>query len=496
MNSTKHIPQRVVELDFSDPQMDVVESTAQINLFHSGIGSGKTFIIGYKNFQYAKLYPHVRGFIAANTYKQLNQSTLVGVFKFWGLIGLRRNIDYVINKQPPENFKIYGERLARYEHTISFSNGKLIFLGSLDNYEAIDGIEFAHADLDETKDTAEEAVKEVILGRMRQKGLWINKRGEIITDEAEALENDYFGFNPLNIYTSPAKTDWIAEWFGFENHYDEITDHIFSKTDYFRKRVGNKLMVISSTYHNEQNLPKGYIEEKIIEPNLHNEHRMNMLLYGSPIGKTGNEYYNRFERIKHVKDIQMPEDSAVHVSFDFNRGPYITSGLYKTWYDSNSNKWIVHKFAEVCLLPPNNTVIHLCDEILRLFSHMFSKGVFIYGDFSGNNKRTNSPDTDYDVIKRKFAKYLGNTSYRVIVNQDVVSRKEFMNRIFYGSLPIEFTMSTKCVYTIKDCEYLMEAPDGGKVKKKDKDGNEKYGHCSDEMEYFFTSCFKQYFKLI
>jgi hypothetical protein len=495
MIPTRNIQSRIIEIDFSDPQLDMVESTAQINLFHSGIGSGKTFIIGVKNFTYAKLYPHVRGFIGANTYQQLYKSTLVGVFKFWGMIGLRRNIDYVVNKQPPENFKVFGERLARYDNTISFSNGKLIFLGSLDNYEAIDGQEFAHADLDETKDTAEEAVKEVILGRLRQVGLWLNKRGEIVIEETEALLNGYMGYNPLNIYTSPAKTDWISDWFDFPKHYDEITERIFSKTDYFRKRIGNKLVVISSTYHNEENLPKGYIEEKIIEPNAHNKHRMDMLLYGSPIGKVGNEYYNQYDRGKHVKDVEMPDNIPVHISFDFNRAPYITSGLYKTWFNKDTNRWQVHKFDEVCLLPPNNTVIHLCDAILQRYEHVLKNGVFIYGDFSGNNKRTNSNDTDYDVIKRKFQKYLGNTSYRVIVNQSVVLRKEFMNRIFYGSLPIDFTMSPKCHYTIRDCEFLQEGPDGGKLKKKDKDGNEKYGHCSDEMEYYFTSCFKQYFKL-
>ena len=495
MIQATHIPLRIIDLEFSDPQLDMIESTAQINLFHSGIGSGKTFIIGVKNFLFAKRYPHVRGFIGANTYQQLYKSTLVGVFKFWGMIGLQRGVDYVVNKQPPEGFKVYGERLARYDNTISFSNGKLIFLGSLDNYEAIDGQEFAHADLDETKDTAEEAVKEVILGRLRQTGLWLNKRGEIIIDEGEAIENGYMGFNPLSIYTSPAKTDWISDWFEFPKYYDEITDSIFSKTDYFRKRIGNKLVVISSTYHNENNLPKGYIEEKIIEPNLHNKHRMDMLLYGSPIGKVGNEYYNQYDRAKHVKERQIPEDSPVHISFDFNRAPYITSGLYKTWFDKDLQRWQVHKFDEVCLLPPNNTVIHLCDAILQRYEHLFQKGIFIYGDFSGNNKRTNSTDTDYDVIKRKFQKYLGNTSYRVIVNQSVVARKEFMNRVFYGSLPIDFTMSAKCNYTIRDCEFLQEGPDGGKLKKKDKEGNEKYGHCSDEMEYYFTSCFKQYFKL-
>ncbi len=489
------INSKVVEIEFSDPQMEIINSTAQINLFHAGVGSGKTYLIGFRQAYFAKHYPHVRGFIGANTYEQLNKSTLVGVFKFWKeSVGLRREVDYVVDVQPPQHYKIYGERLKTYKNTISFANGRLIFLASLNNYESIDGIEFCDADLDETKDTEEEAVREVIMARMRQMGLWITKSGQIITDETYARENDLMGYNPLNLYTSPSKTEWLSQWFQFEKYYDEISEKIFSKTDYFRKRIGNRLVVISSTYHNQNNLPKGYIEEKLIEPNAHNEHRINMLVYGSPLAKTGNEYYSQYERTKHVREVEMPNDVNVHIGYDFNRNPYITSGLYKIWFKEDVKRWHIHKFDEVCLPGPNNTTDHLCDKIIELYSHWFMNGIFYYGDFSGGNKRTNSADTDYDVIDRKFKKWIGNTSKRVIVNQPVVPRKEFMNRVFYGSLPIDFTISPKCVNTIKDCEFLMEAPDGGKHKKKNKDGHEIYGHCSDEMEYVFTSAFNQYFK--
>lgn len=495
MSSKTQIQNRVVELEFSDPQLEIIESTAQINLFHAGVGSGKTYIIGARNAVYAKNYPHVRGFIGANTYQQLSKSTLVGVFKFWASVGLVRDVHYVVDRIPPEGFKIYGEKLKSYENTISLSNGKLIFLASLDNYKAIDGTEFAHADLDETKDTPEEAVKEVILARLRQKGLWLNAKKEITTVESEGI----IGFNPLNIYTSPAKTDWISEWFDFPKYFEEISSNIFSKDNYFRKRVGDKLFVISSTYHNEDNLPPGYIEGKLIEPNKHNEHRINMLVYGSPLAKAGNEYYSRFDRMKHVRDIEMPEGIPIHVGFDFNRVPYITGGLYKIWFKHDLNRWHVHKFDEVCLQPPNNVTEDLCENIIKLYGHLLKSGVFYYGDYSGKNRRTNSTEHDFDIIDRKFKPFLNNTSDRVIINQSVVARKEFMNRIFYGSLPIDFTISPKCKNFIADCEFLQEAPDGGKHKKKVKDDNgnmyEKYGHTSDETEYVFTSAFEQYFNL-
>lgn len=483
---------KFIELTFSDPQLEILESNAQVNLFHAGVGSGKTHIIGAKNAMYAIMYPHVRGFIGANTNEQLTKSTLVGVFRFWAMIGLKRDVHYVVDRIPPSNFKMYGEKLKNYRNTISFINGKLIFLASLENYQAIDGIEFAHGDLDETKDTKEVAVKEVIIARLRQVGLWLDKRGNITTVKEDGIT----GFNPLNIYTSPAKNDWLAEWFEFPKYYVEIAQRIFSKTEFFRKRIGNKLVVISSSFHNEHNLPSGYIQSKLIEPNAHNPHRIDMLVYGSPLAKSGDEYYSRWDRLKHVQVVTYPADIPTHLGFDFNRRPYITAGLYKIWYKKDVERWHIHKFDEICLKPPNNTTEDLCGQIDELYSQELNKGLFIYGDYSGGNARTNSNEDDYDVIRRKLFRYLGNTSDRVIVNVRVIKRKEFMNKIFYGSVPIDFTCDPKCVNFIMDCDYLKEAPDGGKLKETVKDENgksyEKYGHTSDETEYVITSAFSDY----
>lgn len=490
----------VVELVFSEPQLDLINSTAQANLAYCGKGFGKTHIIGVKTGMYAVKYPHVRGFIGANTYNQLSKSTLVGVFKFWEeKLKLKRDIHYVVNKQPPEHFTVIGPKLENYNHTISFINGKLYFTASLDNYEMLEGMEFAHADLDETKSTKREAVQEVILSRLRQQGLYINKRGEIVTQPGEGFE----GFTPLNIYTSPAKELWIAEMFNLPDHYQEILEVIFEPGNYFRKKIkqGNKLVVIASAYWNEDNLAPGYIQ-RLIDANAHNPDQVNMMVYGSPIGKQGDEYYTQFKRLTHVQDRETPQGVPVHFSFDFNRKPYITMGAYKIWWTEQDQVWDVHKFGEICLPPPKNVTEDLCKRAIELYDHGMSNGLYIYGDSTGKNRRTNSNEHDYDVIFRLFRKYTGardhadkSMSDRVTKNFSVKHRKDFMNKIFYRSVPIRYTISPKCVNTIKDNEFLKEAPDGGKLKEKDEDGSEKLGHCSDEQEYFFCSAFNQYFKL-
>ena len=170
----------IKELKYSDPQRDVLETTADRVLFHSGVGSGKSQCIGVLSADMVLNYPELTGFIGANTYKQLSRSTLLRVFEVWeGQFGLKKDIDYVVGHIPPANFVKIGADLNSYEGVISFSNGAKIFTATLENYEAIDGTELGYAFLDETKDTREEAVKAVIVARLRQKGILIDNQGNI-----------------------------------------------------------------------------------------------------------------------------------------------------------------------------------------------------------------------------------------------------------------------------------------------------------------------------
>lgn len=482
------------EIELSDPQADILESTADFNLFHSGVGSGKTHCIGFVSADFVINNPEVRGFIGANTYSQLSKSTLNGVFKVWATVfNLVRDVHYVSNITPPKHFKVIGQKLDSYEHTISFANGALIFTGSLDNYKVIDGTEFGWACLDETKDTKEEAVREVIVARLRQVGMWLNKKGEVVKASSEGAR----GFNPLYIFTSPAKTDWLAEWFDIPEFFEEINATIFSENDYFRKRKGNKLVVISSTYHNKANLPEGYIE-RLIEANKHSAQRINMLVYGSPLAKTGGEYFNQFDRLKHVKRLTINAKIPIHMAWDFNRNPYMTCLLYQTWWDATLNKWIVYKFAEFCMEAPRNNTEETCKEVLLLFEYLFRNGVFYYGDYNGKTVRTNSNEHDYDVIVRMFKKYVGAYSDRVITNDRIAKRHDYMNKILAGGFPIEYYVSPDCKKSINEYEYLKEDTNGGKLKQLATNPNtgvsyQKYGHIADADEYFFTSAFKQFY---
>src|SRR5690606_20199036 len=154
--------------------------------------------------------------------------------------------------------------------------------------------------LDETKDTKETAVKEVIVGRLRQRAIFI-RGGKLIGDPDPKSESEYKNgarkwipptdadeFNPLYIFTSPAKVPWINEWFELDKYADEIKQTIYFPPNYFKKESGNKLVTISATHLNEANLPKNYISNQM--SNL-TKSLQNMLIYGDPFSKAGGEFY-------------------------------------------------------------------------------------------------------------------------------------------------------------------------------------------------------------
>lgn len=499
-----------VDIELNDPQSDMVESTAQRNLMHCAIGSGKTFTIGLISADFILNNPEVRGFIGANTYSQLSKSTLDGVFRVWeNKFKLKREIDYVSNIIPPKHFKTFGPKLDDYNHTISFSNGAFLFTASLDNYKVIDGTEFGWACLDETKDTKEEAAREVIIARLRQIGMFINSRGNLLErKEGESFEDfkkratdkKLTGFNPLYVFTSPAKTDWLAEWFDIPDYFEEINASIFSETDYFRKRKGDKLVVISSAYHNKHNLSEGFID-RLIEDNKHNLQRIDMLVYGSPLAKTGGEYFPNFNRLVHIKKMDINPKLPVHISLDFNLYPYVTLMCYQTWFDEVLKKWIVYKFDEICMESPKNTTEDACDELLNRYEWLLKNGLYYYGDYSGKTHTTNSKEHNYEVLEKILKKYIGAYSDKVIVNDKIDKRKNFMNKVLAAkseNVPIEFYQAPHCKKSINEYEYLKEDPNGSKLKQMvtdevTKKSYQKYGHIADADEYFFTSAFSQFY---
>jgi len=459
--------------------------------------SGKTHLAGIKTYQLIKRFPKVRGFIGANTYLQLQQSTLFRIREYWKSIGIveyekgsRPYGQYIVSKKPPAHFNTEGHNFDDYYGIISFCNGCVIFIGSLDHAEAHEGKEMGWAVLDETKDTDESDVKEIILARLRQRGMFIHN-GELC-DEGTPEEQ----YNPLFITTSPAKTPWINEWFTLDSFVDEIAAKIYSRTDYFKKSVGDKFVTISSTYHNVHNVGENYIQS-IIDNNT--EEKSKALIFGNPFATTGGEFYSSFNRIEHVDNLKYDPDRPLHVSFDQNSVPYNSCSIWQ--FEQKDDIWWAYCIDEIALENPRNSTEEVCEELsMRYPNH--KAGLFYYGDASGRARSTMNKDFrhHYEIIEFKLRRYLVAKSDRTVTkNPPLVKRRDFINRIFENKLPIRIRIDESCKKMIADMLYVKQAIDGGKDKhivtdKVTGDRYQKYGHLSDGADYLITEAFNNYFE--
>lgn len=462
----------------SAPQEYIFNSPQKINLFMGGTGSGKTYLDGIISANFVKNYSTVYGFIGANTYDQLNTSTLKRIRDVWRDVhGWVENKHYVVGKHPPSNFDLTGHNFDRYDSIISFINGAVIYKGSLDNYEIHAGKEFGWGILDETWLTKEEAVTEVILTRLRQPGIIWNGKNTC----------------PLYITTTPAKVEWINDLFCFEDFENEILSVIYDKNDFFHKEYSNKCVVICSIYWNEQNLSPDYIPNLITEHSDRNgklKESGQRLIYANPFVKAGGEFYSSFDRIIHTGNLNYIPEYPIHISFDFNVVPYITMEISQV---VRKDKILEIRFIdEICLASPDNKTDKLCREFEGQYKEKLKRGLYYYGDATGKNQDTRGLN-DWQIIENTLRAYLHNFSKRVPYRNPAVSaRRAFINNLLDGKHDTRIIIDKKCKELIRDLEFVKEDATGHKLKEVVKDKNtgqsyEKYGHASDAMDYMLTN---------
>jgi hypothetical protein len=512
----------VVEL--SEPQTAVLSARTAIILDMAGQGSGKSRNIGYSSGMFISDFPQVRGFIGANTNMQLSQSTLSAVFQTWKTVygfteyndKMNRAGNYVVDKKPPAHFQVFHQ-LREYSGTISFWNGCLIFIGSLENYIAHEGKEFGWAHLDETKDTRERALKDVILGRLRQYGIWARLDSEdLMYDEnmnaSQAEAQGWFAWNPLYIHTSPALggVDWLNNMFKLRTFAKQIKAAVTQEERaFFYKVFENKTVVIYPVHHNRHNLPPNYIENQTA--NQGDEDAVLRIVCGYPFAKMGGEYFPSFRRDKIVAPQRYLPDVAIHSTWDFNVIPFMTNILVQIDFEPRYLNAVGTKFMEpqpgftylevlairvykeYCFDGERNTTEAICEQFKS--DHAPGPGFFYYGDAAGASRIPGLGSlTNYKILEAALVEYIHNGSKKVRVpNVGIFKRRDLLNKIFAGKIPeVEIWIDNECVKLIDDLENVKLGYKG-KVKEKEKGtGAEKYGHPTDALEYLVSEVCKRW----
>ena len=528
-----------VSVELSLPQLSVKTSRASLILDMAGQGSGKTLNISIDVIEKVRAVPRAIGFIGANTHKQLSQSTLKNCFKYWKDIAgweqwSKSNPDgvFVVNKKPPPHFRQY-EMLDNYHGTICFQNGALIFTGSLKNYLAHDGKEFGWAHLDETKDTKKEALTTVILGRLRQVGIWcLTKEAgkpyffdDKITNE-EAEERGLIAFNPCYIHTSPSLGDieWILDLFGMKPFEKEIAETLSDPYKFYHREHNGKSVTIYQTYWNERNLKLGFIND---QKSRMTAEEQSLFIDGNPFAKTGAEYYNEFVKGNTVVErVPVYFDRTFNTTWDFNASPYTTliagqtdfivkfynkkTGEKKDFLDEDDVQGedgfkpieVMRIFVQKEFLDRDGETKGACQAFMDwLKINGAVTDLNIYGDGSGHNRLTGVGSlTNYDIISETFGDEYFTENLAGKANISVKLRRNLMNRLLAGKIPeVELYIAEECEETIRDLQFLKKAPDGSKFKEKDIDPHtkksfEKIGHTSDALEYWICELCREWLK--
>lgn len=503
------------EVVLSKPQIRVLQSRSSLTLNMAGQRAGKSFLIGFKSGYFVLNFPKMKGMIAANTFMQLSQSTMVECKKVWkDVFGLTEYTEndragsFVVNKKPPKHFRQF-EIFNDYNGIVAFENGAIIFIASLENYLAHDGKTLGWAELDETKDTRKEALKAVILARLSQPGLYFHNETlefEYIDDIDIAEMHNYSPINPCCINTSPSigVVKWLTDMFGLEDLEKEIYSKVTDPKDFFYIKQGLQTVIIYSTYWNAHNLVDNYIENRLSQLS---EGEALKFIFGFPFGRSGSSYFRNFNKLEHVSPLPYLPDQPIHLTYDFNAVPYMTQIAIQILPNERTLEYEVRIFREYCLSSPYNSTKSVCEHFIQDFED-FSPYVYFYGDASGDSRQAGAGDhTQFDTVRDMLYKFTSKRSDRVQrKNKGVFNRRDFIDRILERKLKIPYNgeMYTVAVYidpscekTITDFQWLKEGVDG-KLKEKEKDmetgiSYEKIGHTSDAIEYMICECFEDYY---
>lgn len=452
--AAEHAARARLVVDFNPAQFEFITRNDVPNLaFVGGLGSGKTFGLNWWVVfeQYFEQGTGTLGGLFANTYQQLDQATLPGLWDAYERLGFRYGEHYVYNERPPLFWNGYSSRFKRHNGIISHRFLGQIVTRSLDNPHAIRGIEVGFAAQDEMRDSSRAAFN-VVQGRIRC---------------PRARRHRYRGS------TTPDGFNWIYE--------------------VFAEKPNPRFGLVRGRSYDNFALPAEYLENLAA---TYDPKTLRQEVEGEFLNVTSGAVYHQFDRRVHVRADLVPNPKAEwQVCFDFNRSP-MTCVLCQTVRGkpdaSGRVSETVHCLDEVRLMESGST--EAAKETLnRLFAHCGGSPshVDIFGDASGGSGSTSSSTTDYDNIVTEFRTRLPNRFARrwKFSNPPVLDRINAVNAMLRnGRGEVRLFVHPRCEHLIRDFERVTYAPGSSSINKQG-EANKMLTHLSDAVGYMIEAVF-------
>jgi phage terminase large subunit len=312
----------------------------------------------------------------------------------------------------------------------------------------------------------------------------------IRSGKADCLQ-EYFSINP------EVEGDFTENWFWkrFFEGRPELSYRSTTTVEVEGRQIEYNVTVHHSIYQDNKWLPDA-VKAQIEGYKTTNQYLYSVYAKGLWTRKqTGGNFYKLFDRSRNTGKVVYNPSLPLHVSFDFNVNPYMTLTI---WQLEKKTAW---QIDEITLPSPQNRTENVCREFCRRYPGHES-GLFVYGDPSGmqEDTRTEKGHNDYVVIQRALAKY--KPTLRVFkAAPPVVMRGNWINSVFaHNEGGLQVIIGENCTKSISDLMYLKEASDGTKSKAKERDPEtgvsfERYGHCSDSMDYLLCYAYSSDFTL-
>ena len=315
----------------------------------------------------------------------------------------------------------------------------------------------------------------------------------------EATELEEADFNQLDLRFRGHTPYYVQHIVSF----NPIDESHWIKSKFFDNKKDDMVYILHSTYKDNHFIDEQY--RRVLEERYKYDPNMYRIYVRGEWGhiKTGSEYYFNFKRDIHVRPaVSYISGLPLHISFDFNVNPYISAiigQIYRRQTPDGKSFYFANIIDEFALANPQNNTERLCEAIIEKYRVELRHGVMIYGDASGRNRTTRSNISDYDIIEYAFKDFMSNVSMSVPkANPMIKKRRNFINKLLFGSFNIQYSVSPNCVKLINDFEVAIEEQDGSKKKQMAKDSvshvvYEKNGHHADCNDYFLCAAFDKYF---
>ena len=410
-------------------------------LYGGGAGGGKSMLGCIWHIYRRTKYPNSRGLIGRAKIANLEQSTLVTLFKVAGLMGYKQGTHYTYNSQ---------------KHTINWSNGsqtilKDLFLYPSDpDFTSLGSTEYTDAFIDEATEVTLKAF-EIVSTRIR----W---------------NLDKYGIVPKLLITANPSDGWVKERFiekdgeviTLEPHQKFIQSLVSENPDKtFKELYIKQLERITSDYDKQR------------------------LLYGdwSASRDVQSPFATQWDDKKHIGICQYEVQRQLIISVDFNLVPFCAT-FHHYYFENGKQHWTTFDEAEI----KQGSIPAMIDLIKTRYKASLPNAI-ITGDAMGN--RGDISQRDNASLYLQLIRGLGMNERQIKVSNNPTheNSRADVNYVLYNLE--NYKVNPKCTGTIRDWRNVQVDATGSIIKGNRKDINQR-GDFIDTNRYFVHNIMYQW----